>query len=177
VAFTQTGGPVNGPDSGVKCFSCGGPHYASRCPKTTQEQKDELYSPEAKAKRNELHTKKGVNQLTTDVKEAAKPAAAAAAAPAKAESTASSASLRSLGLGSVSAARLKQAFKLLCGALVAAFPEQMTGVSLFAKAQSGKKVSFGESVAEQDSVSDRVTLNDWKLYLDTWATYHSAFVD
>ena len=46
----------------MKCFSCGGPHYASRCPKTTQEQKDELYSPEAKAKRKELRMKKGVNR-------------------------------------------------------------------------------------------------------------------
>ena len=44
VTFTQTSKPVNGPDSGVRCFSCGGNHYASRCPETTQQQKDELYS-------------------------------------------------------------------------------------------------------------------------------------
>ena len=37
VAFTQTGKPVNGPDSAVKCFICGGNHYASRCPETMQQ--------------------------------------------------------------------------------------------------------------------------------------------
>ena len=143
-AFTQTGGPVNGPDAGVKCFSCGGPHYASRCPKTTQEQKDELYSAEAKAKQNELQIKNGVNQLTTDGKVETKPAQ-----PAKAEGKPASAS--AVALCGFSADRNKQALELLnvlesegvldedgvCSALVASFPEQMAGVSLFAKCLSG----------------------------------------
>ena len=58
-AFMQMGKPVNGLDSAVKCFSCGGNVYASRCPKTTEQQKDELYSEEAKAKRATLRAKKG----------------------------------------------------------------------------------------------------------------------
>ena len=38
-------------------------------------------------------------------------------------------------------------------------------------------MSFTHSIAEQDSGSRRLTLYNCTLYLDTCATYHSAFVD
>ena len=101
VAFTQTGKPVNGPDSAVKCFSCRGNHYASRCPETTQQQKDELYSEEAKAKRAALRTKKGVNQLTPEGSGNSSKESTKAAAAAKSTSGASSAALMG-ALGSFS---------------------------------------------------------------------------
>ena len=70
---------------------------------------------------------------------------------------------------------------LLFGAIGA--PEQMAEVSLlvpriFLKENyPGKKVSFAGSVPEQDSGKGRVTLHDYKLYMDTCATYHSAFME
>ena len=74
----------------------------------------------------------------------------------------------------------------VCGMLLQAFPEapqQMAGVALLAprifpkEKHPAKKVSFARSVAEQDSGSRRMTLDNWKLYLNTCDTYHSAFVD
>ena len=68
-------------------------------------------------------------------------------------------------------------FNLLLGEIRA--PEQMTGVSLlipriFPKENHPhKKVSFSGSVDAQV----QVMLDRWKLYLDTCATYHLAFVD
>ena len=133
----------------MKCFSCGGNHYASRCPETTQQQKDELYSKEAKAKRAALRTKKGVNQLTTEGSGNSSKESTKAAAAAKSTSGASSAALTA-ALGGYSAVRIKQVVELLmvldmddaeldedgvCGMLLQAFPEapqQMAGVALLA---------------------------------------------
>ena len=120
----------------MKCFSCGGPHYASRCPETTQQQKDELYSEEAKAKRAALRTKKGVNQLTTEGSCNSSKESAKAAAAAKSTSGASSAALTA-ALGGYLAEHIKQVELLMvldmgdaeldedgvCGMLLQAFPE------------------------------------------------------
>ena len=69
----------------------------------------------------------------------------------------------------------------VCNLLFAAVgePQQMAGVSLVAprifpkRPHPRKKVSFSDSL---DDVRNRVTLDKWKLYLDTCATYHSAYV-
>ena len=133
----------------MKCFSCGRPNYASRCPETTQQQKDELYSEAAKAKRAALRTKKGVNQLTTEGSGSGAKESAKAAAAAKSTSGASSAALTG-ALGGFSAEHIKQAVELLMvldmgdakldeggvgGMLLQTFPEgpqQMAGVALLA---------------------------------------------
>ena len=172
VAFTQMGKPVNGPDSGVKCFSCGGNHYASRCPETTQHQKDELYSDEAKAKRNALRTKKGVNQLTTESSGSSSGSKESAKAGAAAAGSGAATAAKLAALGGYTAEKMKLAVELLnvleagvnpeldddgvCDMLLHAFPDapqQMAGVALLAprifpkEKHPAKKVSFACSVA------------------------------
>ena len=186
LSFTQTGGPVNGPDDKVKCFTCGGPHYASQCPKSTQAEKDELYSPEAKSKRAALRgsSKKGVNQLTTDAAEGTKAGGLAAALAGYTPERIEEATQLLNVLRAMDAHDEEASNDGVCGALIGLpSPEQMAGVTLLAprifpeEDHPRKKVSFAVDKAEQDALSQRVTLCAWKLYLDSCATYHSAFVD
>ena len=132
LSFTQTGKPVNGPDSGVRCFSCGGPHYASDCPKTSQKEKDELYIDEAKAKRAALRGKKGVNQLTTDTTETAKAGGSVAGALAGYTPERLEEAMQLLNvLQAMDAADDEASNDGVCGALIG-LPEQMAGVNLLA---------------------------------------------
>jgi len=181
VAFAQTK-LAQADKADVDCFGCGGKgHYGYECKKLTPKQIEELYA-KRKAERQQqagvahVNTAAGSGAASVAGSTAGSVPSVVAAAPAGAPtSEPAQQGVAAIGVagGNANPNRLSlEQFNRLM--------DFMDGVGM---CQVGTAVGQGVNMLEpaqqesaQESGTGRLTLDSWKLYLDSCATYHSAFV-